>query len=117
MVARQAMLRRWAPCLAPNASSHEPALGTFLQVGAHSPAGQELDAARADEEELDRGRENAARLLALGELTQDDYRAAKSAADARRREVAERVADLHARLARCRRTPRSTTAPSAARRM
>jgi len=59
---------------------------------------KDLDAARAEEDRLGRGRANAARLLALGEVDEDDYREARAAADEARREVAGRVADLEARL-------------------
>ena len=59
---------------------------------------KELDAARADEDRLVRGRREAARLLALGDVDEDDYRAAVRDADARRAEVAERIVGVQAQL-------------------
>ena len=59
---------------------------------------KELDAARADEDRLARGRRDAARLLALGEVDEADYRAAVADADARRAEVAERIVGIETEL-------------------
>lgn len=52
----------------------------------------------AQEEKLLRGRAGAARLVALGEIPADDYRAAKRDADDRLRALADQVADVRAEL-------------------
>lgn len=60
-------------------------------------ARKELDAARADEERLRRGRVNATWLLTLGQLDEDEFRAAVAASDGERAEVVERIAGIEAR--------------------
>lgn len=59
---------------------------------------KELARLQTDEDKLLRGRSNATRLLTLGELNREDYRAAKREADQALAGVAEHVAELRARL-------------------
>ena len=57
-----------------------------------------LDEARAQEAKIQSGLSRASRLVALGDMSDDDYRAAKLDADERRRAIAQRIADLEAQL-------------------
>jgi site-specific DNA recombinase len=59
---------------------------------------KELDAAQADQRQLDEGQRTATRLVSLGEITEDDYRATKADVDVARRELDDRIKEMQARL-------------------
>jgi site-specific DNA recombinase len=59
---------------------------------------RQVDAERAEEAKLRDGLRRAARLVASGDMTDEDYGDAKRQADTRLREVTARLADLQSRL-------------------
>jgi site-specific DNA recombinase len=59
---------------------------------------KDLEAARAEETRLNEGRARAARLVARGEMTEEDHHAAIKDAEVARADVTQRIAELTARL-------------------